>query len=223
MAPLSVVLSGINATRTASEGLSADGLIFGLVRRDYGSSGLVPYPIQRGIVPHRRPGDSFMVDNPDALPIPAPPGDARTKTPPSIPTDLARRLWAHALGDDATPEAVAWAAERTCAELRVGLRRWIGADGYRSLLERSLAQVRQTHPSFEAMSCLGEDDSEMTAAVREHGAEQVATGLLALMTALIEVLGRILGDDMAAQLVEKAVNRHHSNDVNTASPGDIDG
>ena len=143
--------------------------------------------------------------------------------PLAIPTDVARRLWVHALGGDATPEAVAGAADRTCAQLRLGLRRWIGSDGYRALLDRSLANVRQAHPALEALSCLGADESEMTTAVREHGADQVEAGVMALVAALIELLGRILGEDMAAQLVEKAATRPRRDDANIAFPGDLDG
>lgn len=143
--------------------------------------------------------------------------------PSASPTDTARRLWAHVLDGDAAPEAVAAAAERTCARLRLGLRRWIGADGYRSLLDRSLTQVRQAHPAFEAVSGVGTDDSEMVAAVREHGAEQVEAGVVALVTNLIDVLGRILGEEMAARLVEQAVTQPPRSAANTESPGDIDG
>jgi hypothetical protein len=40
--------------------------------------------------------------------------------------------------------------------------------------------------------------------VQSHGAKAVVDGLVALLAALIELLGRIIGDEMARRLVEQA-------------------
>jgi hypothetical protein len=117
-------------------------------------------------------------------------------------TDAARRLWARAGGDDTAPEEVAAAADRMCAQLRVGLGRWIGAEGYRALLERALGLARVEHPALGSLSCLGGDGTMIMAAVRAHGAGEVATGLMALVATLIDLLGRIVGEEMGLRLVE---------------------
>lgn len=135
----------------------------------------------------------------------------------------ARRLWAHTADGPMPPEAVAAAAERTCAALRLGLRRWIGADGYRSLLQRSLTQARAAHPALEGLSCLGLDESEMLTAAQRHGADKVEAALVALVAALIDTLGRILGEELAAHLVEQAGRGTLRDDGPTASNGAHDG
>jgi hypothetical protein len=118
-------------------------------------------------------------------------------------TDAARRLWARAAGDATAPEEVAAAAERMCTELRTGLGRWIGVDGYRALLDRALGLARAEHPALADLPCLGGDLPAAVAVVRAQGAGAVAAGLVALVAALIELLGRIIGDEMALRLVEQ--------------------
>jgi hypothetical protein len=118
-------------------------------------------------------------------------------------TDAARSLWARIAGDTTAPEDVAAAAERMCLQLRVGLRRWIGAEGYRALLDRALGQVRTKHPVLGSLSCLVGDEPVSAEAVRTHGAGEVAAGLVALVATLIELLGRIIGEEMAVRLVEQ--------------------
>jgi hypothetical protein len=138
-------------------------------------------------------------------------------------TDAARRLWARAAGDSSAPEEVAAAAERICFQLRVGLRRWIGAEGYRALLDRALGQVRAEHPALGGLSCLGGDEPVTTAAVRTDGAGEVAAGLVALVTALIELLGRIIGEEMAVRLVEQIGIPSSPGVVSTEPEGGRDG
>ena len=118
-------------------------------------------------------------------------------------TEVARRLWARAAGDSSAPEDVAAAADRMCAQLRVGLGRWVGAMGYRALLDRALVLARAEHPALGSLSCHGGDDPVTTADVRSQGAAEVAAGMVALVAALVELLGRIIGEEMAVRLVEQ--------------------
>ena len=122
---------------------------------------------------------------------------------PAAATEVARHLWARAAGDTDSPEEVAAAAERTCIQLRAGLGRWIGAMGYRALLDRALVLMRAEHPELGSLSCYGGEEEMITAAVRMHGAAKVAAGMVALVAGLVELLGRIIGDEMALRLVEQ--------------------
>jgi hypothetical protein len=115
----------------------------------------------------------------------------------------ARRFWARAVGDATAPEKVSAAAERMCTQLQVGLGRWIGGDGYRALLGRALRSTRAEHPTLGAISCLGGDAPATTAAVRAEGAAELGAGLVALVAEVIELLGRIIGDEMALRLVDQ--------------------
>jgi len=122
---------------------------------------------------------------------------------PAAATEVARVLWARAAGDTESPEEVAAAVERTCIQLRAGLGRWIGAMGYRTLLDRALVLARAEHPALGSLSCYGGDEAMITAAVRAHGAAEVAAGMVALVAGLVELLGRIIGEEMALRLVEQ--------------------
>jgi hypothetical protein len=120
---------------------------------------------------------------------------------PAAASDTARRLWVRAAGNGRAPEEVAAAAESMCTQLRVGLGRWIGAEGYRALLERALELARAEHPALGGLSCLGGDELVTSAAVRAYGSREVAAGFVGLVAVLIELLGRIIGDEMALRLV----------------------
>jgi hypothetical protein len=119
-------------------------------------------------------------------------------------TEVARRLWQLSVVDSTTPEDVAVAATRMCTGLRVGLTRWVGGMGYRALIDRALLLARAEHPALGSLSCHGGDEPVTTAAVRAHSAAEVGTGMVALVAALVELLGRILGEEMAVRLVEQS-------------------
>jgi hypothetical protein len=99
-------------------------------------------------------------------------------------TDAARRVWTRAAGDSRGPEALTAAAEQLRSQLSTGLGRWIGAQGYRALLERAGELARTERSAL--------------------GAEEAAVGQVALLAALIELLGRIIGEEMAVRLVEQS-------------------
>ena len=126
-------------------------------------------------------------------------------SPPSAAAaDAARRLWARITGDAGVPDGIPESAEQLFADLRVGLGRWIGAEGYDTLLGRALVLARKEHPSLGSLSGLAEGQPATSAAVQKHGAGAVSVGLIALVAVLIELLGNIIGEDMAVHLVEQA-------------------
>jgi hypothetical protein len=125
-------------------------------------------------------------------------------TPPSgAANNAARWLWERVGGNATRPEELAAAGDRMCANLRTGLGRWIGTEGYQALVDRALALTREKHPVLGSFSCFGGDEQGTAAAVKTHGANDVAAGLVALVEAVIELLGRIIGDEMAVRLVEQ--------------------
>jgi hypothetical protein len=122
-------------------------------------------------------------------------------------TEVAWRHWARAAGDTNTLEEVAAAAERTCTQLQAGLARWVGTEGYRALIDRALLLARAEHPVLGGLSCHGGDQPAITAAVRAHSAAEVRAGMVALVATLIDLLSRIVGEEMAVELVNQAVTR----------------
>ena len=135
-------------------------------------------------------------------------------------TEVARGLWQRAVGDSTTPEDVAAAATRMCTELRAGLSRWVGAMGYRALIDRALLLARAEHQALGSLSCHGQDEPVTATAVRAHSAAEVATGMVALVAALVELLGRIIGEEMAVRLVEH-IGMKSETDRKTPSPRGI--
>jgi hypothetical protein len=120
-------------------------------------------------------------------------------------TEVARRHWARAAGDTSTLEEVAATAERTCTQLQAGLARWVGTEGYRALLHRALLLARAEHPALGSLSFHGGDQPLTTAAVRAHSAAEVTAGIVVLVATLIDLLSRIVGEEMAVELVNQAV------------------
>jgi hypothetical protein len=98
---------------------------------------------------------------------------------------------------------VAGSANSLFVDLRIGMVRWIGGEGYRALLARSLGETRSEHPALAGLTCFGEDEPAIRAAVRKHGADAVAAAMVAVLRAMIALLGRIMGDEMAVHLVEQ--------------------
>jgi hypothetical protein len=78
---------------------------------------------------------------------------------------------------------------------------------YRALIDRALLLARAEHPALGTLSCHGGDEPVTTAAVRAHSAAEVATGMVALVATLIDLLSGIVGEGMAVELVNQAVAR----------------
>lgn len=70
---------------------------------------------------------------------------------------------------------------------------------------RALAEAHADHPSLRSLRATASPDpvlEGLEASVRAHGAEAVAAGLTSSLVALFELLGRLIGEDMTARLVE---------------------
>ena len=120
-------------------------------------------------------------------------------TPQSI--EAASQFWARALGK-AAPEEVRAIVERVHIQLREGLSRWIGAEGFRALFARATSLAQAEHPDLAIQWLDG--TGAITDAVSRHDAEQMTASLVAQLAAVIDLLGRIIGQEMAMQLVKQA-------------------
>ena len=115
------------------------------------------------------------------------------------------------MGREATtdePDALAASVAQVCERLLENLSRWVGIDGAAALFARALTHAQSEHPALHgvryaprASGCLeGIADS-----ARTHGASVVAQSVAGILISLIELLGRLIGEDMALQLVEQSV------------------
>lgn len=123
---------------------------------------------------------------------------------PAPDRSAAARIWHHAVGDAALPGPLAELADLHWDGMRVELGRWIGVAGYRALLNRALGEVRVAHPVLAGLTCAGGEGAALRKAVERHGAATVTAGMVALLSAVIAFLGRILGEEMAENLVEQS-------------------
>lgn len=144
-------------------------------------------------------------------------------TPSAAASAAARRLWARVSGESKAPEDVAAAADRLFTQSREGLGRWIGAEGYRTLHDRALGMARLEHPALHGLSCLGGDQAAIAAAVRANGAPRMADGMVAWAAAMMDVLGRIIGQETAVRLVEETALPSTRGAVSTELEGGRDG
>ena len=113
-----------------------------------------------------------------------------------------RQAWRHpsTSGPDSAALAVQAACERTYRELtRTAWPKWV-----RALLTRALAQAQAEHPLLKEIRVGRGGLDGVTAAVQAHGAPAVAAALEAVLETLLDLLGRLIGDDMVARLVEQS-------------------
>ena len=122
--------------------------------------------------------------------------------------DLARRLLARDAPVEDAPDAVAAAAEQVCGRVSANLSRWFGIDGTNALFARALVRAQTDHPALanvrysrQSTVCL----EGLAESAPIHGAEAVADGVAAILTALIELLGRLIGQDIVMRLMEASV------------------
>ena len=137
--------------------------------------------------------------------------------------NAAHRLWAGVAGEASAPDQVASGVARLFTRLQAGLGRWVGAEGYCALLDRAVALVRAEHPVVDGLSCRREDDPVTPAVVQAHGPAQVTAGTVALLAALIELLGRIVGEEIAVRLVEQTGTPGPGEVTSTRTEGGRDG
>ena len=125
-----------------------------------------------------------------------------TGTPQSRPRASRVRLDAEVTGD---PRAAAASLQRACTRLIENLRDTVGADGCAALLARSIARAEREHPVLSVV--YRQDGREfhldgISAAFEQHGPAAVIAGVDAMMTSLVEVLGRLIGEDMAIRIID---------------------
>ncbi|HWZ59257.1 MAG TPA: hypothetical protein VNW46_09795 [Gemmatimonadaceae bacterium] len=124
--------------------------------------------------------------------------------------ELASRLLTRETSEPKGPDTTV-AADRVCRRVSDELARWIGSDGCRALFARALAtaQAAGDHPALEmvrisarSVYCL----DGLTESAARHGAAAATEGAEAVLAALIELLGHLIGDDMAYNLLEQSAH-----------------
>lgn len=131
-------------------------------------------------------------------------GDAPRSAPA---TDVVRRLLDRAAPDTAVqnPQEAAAALQRACSRVRDNLREFMGDDGCTALLARALARTEAQHPALVTVRHLnggGISLDGVAESVDLHGVRATTAAIEALLLALADVLGRLIGENMAAKVME---------------------
>lgn len=87
------------------------------------------------------------------------------------------------------------------------LSRWIGHDGCHAVFTRVLADSRGEHPALKHIHCRTRTHPYIEGAaeaVSAHGEPATAVALEAVLIRVVELVGRLIGDDMATILIERS-------------------
>ena len=137
------------------------------------------------------------------------------------PTSPAARALAHRLlgqagalagsesGGSEAPNAAdpVAALEWVCRHLGDELSRWFGPYGFHALLTRALAKARVDQPPLAAVRVRSSPDAYLDGlgdAVQGYGVHPATEAFAALLAAFIDLLGRLIGEDLAVNLVSQA-------------------
>ncbi len=118
---------------------------------------------------------------------------------------IARRLIGGAGSDRNKVDAGARNTAAACDLLYPELSRWVGPDGCHALFTRALSKARVSHSLLQKIE-LRQDVKPyvhgVSAAVEAYGNDRVGDALEAIVVNIVDLLGRLVGDDMAAKLIQ---------------------
>ena len=119
---------------------------------------------------------------------------------------LARRLIERGSAEDAGSLKSAQLAAATLDRLYQDLSIWVGLDGCHALFTRALSEAQLKHPLLETIHLHARSSPYLEGVaetIEQHDAEETAEALESMLVILIELMGRLIGDDMATNLIER--------------------
>ena len=138
-----------------------------------------------------------------------PPDDPASRSLTS--SEVARRILArdapapgHGTGS-ATPETAIPALQRSCTRVTDALRDAMGDAGCAALLTRALARTEGAHPLLKDLRSRADEGIRVDgipASAAAHGIDEVTAAIEALFAALVDILIRLIGDDMTIRLLD---------------------
>jgi hypothetical protein len=120
----------------------------------------------------------------------------------------ARRLINARRSEGAGRDSAARAAAAACDHLYRELSRWVGPDGCHALFTRALAEARIEHPGLQEIQLRARSEpyvDGVAETIMARGDPATADALESVVVRLIELLGRLIGDDMATKLIERTL------------------
>lgn len=117
---------------------------------------------------------------------------------------LARRLLAEEALHPPASDQYSHEAVRVCDKLRISLTRLAGADGFASLLTRSLALARMEVPSLNRITVKSDCSMEGLEALMADEANDGAEAAVALSAHLLGLLVTFIGAPLTLRLVRES-------------------
>ena len=122
-------------------------------------------------------------------------------------------------------------AEQAFRLLAIELSRWFGFYGYHALLTRALTEARREHPVLSTIQVRSATEpwfEPFPVSDGTHGDGAAIEGWVALLTGVLDLLGRLIGEDLAVKLVSQAMTKRAPDDLladapdeaNVTEPGD---
>ena len=133
---------------------------------------------------------------------------------------IARRLIDRERSGRAGGDSAARTAATACNHLYRDLSRWLGPDGCHALFVRARAQARPDCPALEHIQLRRGSTpyiDGVAEAILARGDAATAEALEWILVRLIELLGRLIGDDMGATLIQRGLAPSERRDTTSDS------
>ena len=122
-------------------------------------------------------------------------------------TEIARRILRRdqPKRHEGTSGAAGVALQRSFLLFADALRESLGEAGSAALFARALARTEVAHPALKDLRQTGDHVirlDDIAASVEAHGMEDVGAGIEALIVAVVDVLTRLIGEDMTIRLLD---------------------
>ncbi|MEP6495331.1 MAG: hypothetical protein ABJF01_21770 [bacterium] len=138
----------------------------------------------------------------------------RDASQPASSVQIVRRLVAREAppGSNGDTKFVGPTLQRTCLRVSQTLRDSMGEDGYTALLARALARTEPAHPVLKNIRRINNGsihlDGVLTS-LESNDLATVAAAVEAVLVALVDILIRLIGEDMVVRLIDPAGSQSH--------------
>lgn len=133
----------------------------------------------------------------------------RSRTPSQTALQIARRLIGDTQPEPAAGAASARAAANACGHLYKELSRWVGREGCHAMFARALTEARSDHPALAQIRLHARSDpyvEGVAESIMANGDPPTAAALESMLAVLVDLLRRLIGNDMANQLIERSLS-----------------
>ncbi|MEO7822837.1 MAG: hypothetical protein ABIS15_04455 [Gemmatimonadaceae bacterium] len=99
------------------------------------------------------------------------------------------------------------AAANASGHLYLELSRWLGRDGCHALFLRALGEAQLQHPALTPVELRLDSHpyvDGVTDSAKAFGDQATSTALESMIVILVEILGRLIGNEMAMKLIERS-------------------